>query len=553
MNTTPDPVRAYHQRTKHQPQRFAAGPDTLDWDAQPDPFRLWEGAPLTVLPLLADSLDTPWADLFVPGRVAPHAMSLASLGLLFELSFALTAWKQFGPDRWALRANPSSGNLHPTEVYVLARGVNGLADGLHHYAPREHALALRAVQVASDQIDVPAQLYVGLSTIQWREAWKYGERAFRYCQLDTGHALGALRYAAAALGWQARVVPNVPHAALAAMLGLDRDVDFGRSEREEPELLIQLGVALPGATTLPPAWPEATAWHGQASRLDAHPMYRWPVIDEVAVATRHPLRQPEAQPFKPAPVSQSRHVAATNCPAALGQASRAAEPASTVIRGRRSAQHFDRRASMPAQAFFRMAQALTPDGAVPWDAWPQSPRVHAVLYAHRVEGLPAGAYLLPRSASGATLLKEVVHVGQAWQPVAQAPADLPLLCLTEHPALAGALRTLSCHQAIGSDACFAVSLLAEFDAPLDAAAWQYRALFQEAGLIGQVLYLQAEAEGYRGTGIGCYFDDAVHDLLGLKDQRVQVLYHFTVGVPVVDTRISTEPPYAHRPLVPDSD
>ena len=552
MSTTPDPVRAYHQRTKHQPQRFAAGPDTLDWDAQPDPFRLWEGAPLTVLPLLADSLATPWADLFVPGRVAPLAMNRTSLGLLFELSFALTAWKQFGPDRWALRANPSSGNLHPTEVYVLARGVSGLADGLHHYAPREHALALRAALGASSDVDTPAQLWVGLSAIQWREAWKYGERAFRYCQLDAGHAVGALRYAAAALGWQARVVPGVPHAELAALLGLDRDADFGRAEREEPELLIQLGVALPGAAAQPPAWPEATTWHGQASRLDAHPMYRWPVIDEVMQATRQPARKPEVSSSQPTVAMQAEHAASAN-ERACDQALRAAVPASTVIRGRRSAQHFDRRASMSAQAFFRMAQALMPDGTVPWDGWAQPTHVHAVLYAHRVEGLPAGAYLLPRSASGAALLKEQVHVGQAWQPVSQAPADLPLLCLTEHPAMAGALRTLSCHQAIGSDACFAVSLLAEFDEPLNAGAWQYRTLFQEAGLIGQVLYLQAEAEGYRGTGIGCYFDDAVHELLGLKDQRVQVLYHFTVGVPVVDTRISTEPPYAHRSLVPDPD
>jgi hypothetical protein len=58
--------------------------------------------------------------------------------------------------------------------------------------------------------------------------------------------------------------------------------------------------------------------------------------------------------------------------------------------------------------------------------------------------------------------------------------------------------------------------------------------------------MQAEAEGFRGTGIGCYFDDAVHEWLGIQDSRMQVLYHFTVGVPVADSRITTEPPYAHR-------
>ena len=44
-------------------------------------------------------------------------------------------------------------------------------------------------------------------------------------------------------------------------------------------------------------------------------------------------------------------------------------------------------------------------------------------------------------------------------------------------------------------------------------------------MVGQVLYLEAEAQGARGTGIGCFFDDAVHDILGLKDNTYQSLYH----------------------------
>jgi len=60
-----------------------------------------------------------------------------------------------------------------------------------------------------------------------------------------------------------------------------------------------------------------------------------------------------------------------------------------------------------------------------------------------------------------------------------------------------------------------------------------------------VLYLEAEAAGIRGTGIGCFFDDAMHDVLGLRDRRWQSLYHFTVGGPVSDPRLQTLPPYAH--------
>jgi len=75
--------------------------------------------------------------------------------------------------------------------------------------------------------------------------------------------------------------------------------------------------------------------------------------------------------------------------------------------------------------------------------------------------------------------------------------------------------------------------------------WLYRRRFWETGMVGQALYLEAEAAGIRGTGIGCYLDDAVHEALGLKGTRFQDLYHFTVGGALADTRLHTEPPYAH--------
>ena len=91
-----------------------------------------------------------------------------------------------------------------------------------------------------------------------------------------------------------------------------------------------------------------------------------------------------------------------------------------------------------------------------------------------------------------------------------------------------------------------MGLLAEFDAPLSESPWHYRQLYWEAGLIGQALYLEAEALGLRGTGIGCYFDDAFHQLLGLTDKTFQSLYHFTVGTPLTDARILSLPPYPDR-------
>ena len=62
-----------------------------------------------------------------------------------------------------------------------------------------------------------------MTSIIWREAWKYGERAFcAYCQHDTGHAIGALRFAAAMLGWRMQLLPEWSDAQIATLLGLDR-------------------------------------------------------------------------------------------------------------------------------------------------------------------------------------------------------------------------------------------------------------------------------------------------------------------------------------------
>ena len=527
-------VLDYHRRTKHALARYAAGPETLDWDAQPDPWRRFDGAPLHLLPLVADALGTSWAQLHEPGTAAPAALQRRHVAALLELSFGLAAWKQLGPDRWALRCNPSSGNLHPTEAYVLTRGVTGLDDALWHYAPREHALERRAAARPVDDAAAPA-LWIGLSSIHWREAWKYGERAFRYCQLDAGHALGALAYAAAVLGWRARVVAPLESDTLAALLGLDRDDDFGAAEREEPELLVEIGPALAGSVPSM-SW---HAWAGRANRLDARPMYRWPVIDAVARATRGLIAIDAATP-------DATSASAITAPAPA-PAPRAHEPAARLIRERRSAQAFDRRAVMPAGALQRLAAALAARTALPWATWPHAPRVHALWWLHRVDGIAPGACVQARSAHGEAVLRAALPAALEWQSM----PELPLWRIAENTALAGTLRTLSCHQAIGSDACVALSLVAEFDATLADAPANYRALLQEAGLIGQVLYLNAEAEGLRGTGIGCYFDDAVHELLGLAGERMQVLYHFTIGRALVDERLRSEPPYAGRAPVGD--
>jgi nitroreductase len=120
---------------------------------------------------------------------------------------------------------------------------------------------------------------------------------------------------------------------------------------------------------------------------------------------------------------------------------------------------------------------------------------------------------------------------------------LPFVCLARGDCRRLAAR-LSCDQDIAADGFFSLGMLADFDASLDAYGPSfYRNLFWESGVVGQVLYLEAEAVGARATGIGCFFDDPVHDVLGLQEHAFQSLYHFTVGMAVEDPRLRREPGY----------
>ena len=66
----------------------------------------------------------------------------------------------------------------------------------------------------------------------------------------------------------------------------------------------------------------------------------------------------------------------------------------------------------------------------------------------------------------------------------------------------------------------------------------YRYVHFEAGAIGQRLYLAAEAFGLGATGIGAFYDDEVHRYLDFTSRQRQVVYHFAIGYPVPDSRLS---------------
>ncbi len=566
-------VKQYHEQTKHEFNRYARALGYMDWANQPDPFRRYEGAPLYELPLLAagdDPVAPSYESLFSSQPVDPQSLSLNSLSRFFEYGLSITAWKEYGGNRWALRSNPSSGNLHPTEGYLLIRETAGLPlkAGLYHYAPKEHGLEHRCYG-SNEVIEAllhpfPAQsFFVGLSSIHWREAWKYGERAFRYCQHDVGHALGTLRIAGATLGWRVVLLTELDDRTIGALLGLNRLHEFEQAEPELPELLC---VVCPIHDSPPESLPipidqavlkhwEQGDWRGKANRLSRDNPVPWEIIDGVTKASwKTSVEQTRwdatvGVPYKSAPLPEQ------------GGAERASPPdprpsmisAHQIIHQRRSAVAFDGKTSISAQQFFIMLERVMPhpdrpvaQRPMPWDSLPWDPTIHLALFVHRVDGLLPGIYMLLRNADPAlkAIFQQAMHEQFAWTIPEQCPASLPLYLLEDGNAQRIAMQ-VSCHQEVASASAFSLGMIAEFEASLEKhGPWFYKRLFWETGLIGQVLYLEAEAAGVRATGIGCFFDDPVHRVLGwYPDTQFQSLYHFTVGGAVDDHRLTTLPPY----------
>jgi nitroreductase len=393
---------------------------------------------------------------------------------------------------------------------------------VYHYAADRHALEQRC----EFTLEWPDGVFlVALTSIHWREAWKYGERAFRYCQHDLGHAMAAVRLAAALAGLHARLLPEWSHRDIAALTGIDRDEDFFEAEREEPGCLMVLGPwglelgPVPGRGPLLAAV-RGGRWSGKASQLsEAH--VEWTFIDEAARATEDVGRVRDGVVKLP-----------TYPPTNL--------PTRALVLQRRSAVALDGRSSIPAGTFFEMLEHAMPSDAPPWDALWWDARIHLGLFVHRVIDVEPGLYLLIRNPRATETLKTTLTRDFIWQRVTD---RLPLFLLARGDCRRLA-RRVSCDQDIAADGFFSLGMLAEFDASLaELGPSFYRHLFWESGVVGQQLYLAAEAAGTRGTGIGCFYDEPVHEVFGLVDHTFQSLYHFTIGVHVEDTRLTTEPGY----------
>ncbi len=184
---------------------------------------------------------------FDAGRMLP----LASLAQVLERAFGERG-RVRGADEFDVlkRTSPSGGALHPTECYLLARRVDGLAPGLYHYLPARHALQslpmddariladagkhpaargktaldyLAWIAVGGQQYFAEAHALCVLAPRFYRNFWKYRRhpKAYRVCILDVGHLSQTLLLSATEAGLGSFVTAAINEVDIERAFGLE--------------------------------------------------------------------------------------------------------------------------------------------------------------------------------------------------------------------------------------------------------------------------------------------------------------------------------------------
>lgn len=514
MNKNLQMVYTYHNETKHAPTRYARSLGYMDWATQPDPYRSYKDTKQIKLPLSFTNSTLAYKEIFDEDTAEKAPLCIESISQFFQFSLGLAAIKSYEGQSWALRCNASSGNLQPTESYILANDIEGIEDGLYHYGVKNHNLELLAK--SKGQLDIPKDSFVvGLTSIVWREAWKYGERSWRYTQLDCGHAYKALEISAKILGWNIQLLDTNTQK-ISSLIGLNDSSRYIPEEIESADMLllvsknsdkIDLDILQLRASL-------EDEYFGKANML-SQSRHNWEILEKIENAvtlesSKIGLMKSEKNSLRTCEYSSK-----------------------DVVLKRRSAQVMNKDdANITKKQFETIVKSVETK---------ENQAVNLVLFVHSVENLPSGLYVFLGNKDTKEELQSITKSTFLWEKVESTVDDFYFLQGGDFKLIA---KTISCGQDIAAHGAFSLGMLVEFDKQLQQyGAHRYKELYWNCGAIGQQLYLEATSLKLSATGIGCFLDDIMHDVLGLENSKFQSLYHFTIGRGLVDSRLTNEEPY----------
>lgn len=460
----------FHNQTKHHPNKLAKSPGYLDWENQPSYYKEYL---VPKIPLNYYNINLSYEKLYT--KNTPKDINLDTIGTFLKNSCSINAIKRLYNAQWEVRVNPSSGNLHPEEIYII------FENKITHFNVKEFALEILG---ESKKEIIKNGFIIILGNIPLREAWKYGERALRYTLLDSGHLIASISFSANILGLNIKKIDHFPFKKLEnktkkneeeyienAFIIFNKDFYFNLEEFLSTPLTLK-------------------------SMPLAKDSIRWDIVYEM-------FENFEKEEFTPSKINKN----ITFLPSKF--------TAEEIIQNRRSALNF-KPEFIDKNILLDMLDKTLPRNLPPFNSNAFFNNIDILLFVNRVNGLESGIYYFSRNNLLKHKFKKIEEN----------------LFLIEKGNFEEVSRFINCYQDLGKLSSVSFSFMASFNKIKK--NFHYKLTLQEAGMIGHILYLEAEAKGIRGCGIGCFFDDLVNEIV---ENQLQAVYNFTIGIPVIDERI----------------
>lgn len=139
-------------------------------------------------------------------------------------------WAAYGHTEGHRHTVPSAGATYPLELFVVAKSVGGIKQGIYRYFPERHALEDVKPGDVSKELGAACEKYsfvkdaplcIVLAAEFSRTASRFGERAIRYVHMECGSAYQNVSLEAVNLGLGTVVVGAFDDAAVKSVLGTE--------------------------------------------------------------------------------------------------------------------------------------------------------------------------------------------------------------------------------------------------------------------------------------------------------------------------------------------
>jgi SagB-type dehydrogenase domain len=224
-------LKAFLHQLQYEPDRAKPKDVEVDWENAPLPYKLYRHLP--AIPLAAD------VPLKLTGRQRTGKPTLRDISYFLWYTFGLaqlsqSVMEQYTGAEWehalqlCRRFVPSGGGLYPSEIYMYLK-LEEVPYGVYHYDAAHHRLILLregqydayVSKALGDRCDVTGSFAaVFISTLFWKNFYKYNNFSYRLQGLDAGLLIGQLLEVAKRFDFETGVYFQFLDRAINHLLGL---------------------------------------------------------------------------------------------------------------------------------------------------------------------------------------------------------------------------------------------------------------------------------------------------------------------------------------------